>query len=112
MKKIVTLAAAAAAAFAGFPANAQSVQLSEDGQYRISIPYTDLNLASPAGVRTLEGRIKAAANVVCGTPRPTSLIEARGIPACRHDVMRVARPQMELALNTRGNGSIASAASR
>lgn len=112
MKKLVTLIVAAMA-ISSSPAGAQSVQISEDGQYRVAIPYGDLNLASKAGARTLNGRIKAAANVVCGTGQhPIDLIGAREVQSCRSTLMTVARPQVELALRDRGSGSIALASAR
>ena len=111
MKTFLPLALAAAA-LTSWPASAHTIHISDDGRYRISIPYGDLNLASPAGARTLEGRLKAAAKAVCGGPRAMGLAEARAVGACRRDVLDVARPQMMLALNGREKGSIALAASR
>ncbi|MDP8912005.1 MAG: UrcA family protein [Pseudomonadota bacterium] len=110
MKTFLSLAIATAALSAS-PAVAHTIHISDDGGYRISVPYGDLNLASPAGARTLEGRLKAATNAVCGTPRVSGLAEARAVGACRRNVRDVARPQMMLALNGE-KGSIALAASR
>jgi UrcA family protein len=117
MKTFLSLAMAAAAISAS-PAGAHTIQISDDGRYRISVPYGDLNLASPAGVQRLEGRLKAATNAVCGTPRAMGLAEAREVGACRRNVRDVARPQMALALKQdkgalkQDKGEIALAASR
>ena len=103
--------ALAAAAFASLPAGAHTVQISDDGRYRLSVPYGDLNLATPAGARKLEGRLKAAARSVCGAPTALGFVEAQAIGDCRRNVLEAARPQMTLALN-RGKGSIALAGGR
>jgi UrcA family protein len=97
MKKFVRIAVAVTAAFAAMPAAAQDLQFYGNGAYRISIPYGDLNLASPAGLKTLEGRVKAAAWRVCGLARPMTLIERRERKDCREGVFRAARPQVTLA---------------
>ena len=112
MKKIVTLAIAAAAALAASPAAAQSVQFSDDGSYRVSVSYGDLNLASAAGKRRFEGRLKAAANVVCGLPRPMGLIDAREMDSCRETILDNAKPQLALAFRGAGNGSVTLTADR
>ena len=112
MKKIVNLAIAAAAAFAALPVAAQTVQISEDGSYRATVHYGDLNLASAAGRRTLEGRIEAAADKICGFAQAPTLSAFQEVQDCRNSIKSAARPQMELAAGGRGNGSIAIAASR
>lgn len=109
MKTLLPLALAAA--FAASPAGAHTIKISDDGRYRISVPYGDLNLATPAGARALEGRLKAAARSLCGAPTAQGFAEARAVGDCRRNVMDVARPQMTLALN-RGKGSIAIAGGR
>ena len=110
MKTLLALVVATAALSAS-PATAHTIQVSDDGRYRISVPYGDLNLASPAGVRKLENRLKAAARSVCGAPTAIGFAEARAVGDCRRDILEVARPQMTLALN-RGKGSIALAGGR
>jgi UrcA family protein len=109
MKTFLPLALAAA--LSASPAAAHTIHISDDGRYRLSVPYGDLNLASPAGVRTLEGRLNAAAIALCGTSTGIGVAEARAARACRRDVLDVARPQMMLALNGE-KGSIALAGSR
>ena len=110
MKTFLSLTIAAIALSAS-PAAAHSVRFADDGSYRISVPYGDLNLASPAGVETLKGRINAATKAVCGTPRARSVAEARAVQTCRQDVWAAARPKMMLALKGE-KGSIALASSR
>lgn len=113
MKTLLPLAVAAAATFAASPAGAHSIHISDDGGYRISIPYGDLNLASPAGARTLQGRLKAASRAACGgTPKVMGLAEARAFETCRRNVLEVARPKLSLALEPRDSGNIALAARR
>ena len=97
MKKIVSLALAAAATFAATPASAANVEISNDGSYRIAVPYGDLNLATSAGIRTLEGRMRAATNSVCNSGQPPSLSELRAFNACRLSISEAARPQIALA---------------
>jgi UrcA family protein len=111
MKTLLPLALAAAATLAASPAGAHAVEISDDGRYRIAVPYGDLNLATPAGVRKLEARLKAAARSVCASPTETGFAAAREVGDCRRDALNAARPQMTLALN-RGKGGIALAGGR
>lgn len=106
MKKIVSLALVAAAAFAASPANAQSVELGDDS-YRISVPYGDLNINNPAGMRTLNGRIKSAANQVCVTPSAPLTIALQKASECRRQIVASAHSQLQLAANSRSSGAIA-----
>lgn len=61
MRKIIVpaLAALSLAAFST-PASAETIT--------IAVPYGDLDLSSAAGIATLEGRIAAAAEKICGKP--------------------------------------------
>jgi UrcA family protein len=112
MNKIVSLALAAATAVAAVPALAQSVQVSEDGSYRATVSYQDLNLASASGQRALHNRLKAAATTVCSGGDYQDLASMRAAELCRKSFMDAARPQIELASSTQNGGSIAIAASR
>lgn len=109
MKIIATLALAAAAVSA-LPAQAQPDVPPET--IVAFVPYDDLNLESAAGARTLENRIKAAANRLCGAPQAPGLAESERVEACREDVLGSARPQIDEALAMAGTGSVALAASR
>jgi UrcA family protein len=108
MKTIFVSALAAAAlvapaAHAGSPAHENFV---------VFVAYDDLNLASAAGARTLENRIDAVADRMCGTPKAPGLAETRRLDGCRASVTKSARPQISQALAMNGSGAIALAASR
>jgi UrcA family protein len=108
MKKIVSLALAAAAALAATPASAGSVKFNQDGSYRIEVPYSDLNLASPTGMRTLEGRMKSAVSLVCATGQAANINETRNADACRQPINEAARPQIAQAQQGAGRGIVVS----
>ena len=112
MNKILNVAAAVIAAFAALPAAAQNVQLSNAGDYRIAVNYADLDLATAAGQRMLEGRVEAAARRVCGAPILPSLLAEQELRTCRQSIVSAARPQLALAAKARGNGTIVLASAR
>lgn len=98
MKKFFTLLAALAAAA---PAVAQ--QPAET--FTASVQQSDLNLASPAGVATFKGRVKALADRTCGAVPVAPLREADPIAECRARLFRSADAQLAAALgsaDTRG----------
>ncbi len=66
------------------------------------VQFKDLNLASPAGVATLERRIVGAARRVCGyaTARRLSLNEQQGTSACMNRALNSARQQVALKTGT------------
>jgi UrcA family protein len=82
------------------------------------VSFADLNLASAAGQRTLEGRVRVAALDACADSGWTngSRDESAGFRQCRSDSMNRARPAMTAAvqrareLASTGRSSIASAA--
>jgi len=87
------LLAAIVAAALGSSAMAQpsapqvSQRYSFDGQHvlaQMAIPLSDLDLGSPAGVRTLFDRIQAAADLVCAGGAQLASVEA----ACRAQAVR------------------------
>ena len=108
MKKIVSLALAAAAAITATPANANEVQIFQDGTYRLAVPYHDLNLGSDAGLRALQGRMKAATNVVCSINQVSSLSGEREARACRQEIQEAAQPQIALAARGARRGIVVS----
>jgi UrcA family protein len=112
MNKIVSLALAAAAAVAAVPALAQSVSVADDGSFRAAVSYSDLNLATPAGQRALHGRLKTAANIACGGEGYLDVESVRAAADCRKSFMAAARPKVDIASRSQGNGSISIAASR
>ena len=105
MKNIIALTALAMAGFAAFPCQAQP-NATEDG-FIAFVPYGDLNLASAAGARRLEGRIEAAADRICGVPQAPGLAEALRVQDCRDDVLNSARPQVSRAMAMNDKGTIA-----
>jgi UrcA family protein len=112
MKTFLPLAlAAAATALAASPAGAHTIHVADDGQYRVAIPYGDLNLANPAGVRALERRLKAATVAVCGRSTGKGVADARTASACRKSILEAARPQLALAVEP-NKGSVALASMR
>ena len=91
MKAQLALLAVLAAAV---PAAAQ-----EPGDtFTASVRQDDLNLASPAGIATFRGRVKALADRVCGVVPVTPIREAGPVAACRSQLYRSADSQLDLAL--------------
>jgi UrcA family protein len=61
------------------------------------VPYNDLDLSTPAGIKTLHRRIENAANRVCpdaSGPSPAVQVDA----ACRADALAAARAQLPHAI--------------
>ncbi len=112
MKKIVSLGLAVCAAIAPVAASASNVEIADDGSYRITVSYADLNLASEAGKHMLNTRLKSAARAVCGPEGTISLRENQKAEECSQAILRAAQPQVALALRGQDGGSIAVAASR
>ncbi|MCJ7557492.1 MAG: UrcA family protein [Gammaproteobacteria bacterium] len=48
-----------------------------------TVPYADLNLSHPAGIKTLQGRIEAAVNSVCPSADSRLLRQAQDMRDCR-----------------------------
>ena len=65
------IAAAAASLLAAGPASAARIHELDDGQ-SVAVDYADLNLAGPAGARTLLSRIRAASSLVCHAAAPAT----------------------------------------
>jgi UrcA family protein len=88
-KTIFTIAAAAlAASFAVAPAHAQDL--------RVSVGYSDLDIASAAGAETLADRIEARIGGACG--RSTNLRDLKAVAVCKQTMISDAVVQ----LNGRG----------
>jgi UrcA family protein len=92
MKMPLPLIALLTAAVAAVPAVAQ-----ERDTFSASVQQDDLNLASPAGIATFRGRVKALANRVCGLVPVAPIREADAIAACRAELFRSAETQVSLA---------------
>jgi UrcA family protein len=73
------------AALAAVPATAQPAET-----FTAAVQQDDLNLTSPAGRATLNGRVKALANRMCGAVPVAPLREAAPVAACRAALFRSA----------------------
>lgn len=90
MKTLLILAAFGAAASA---APAQQI---EPGRNRVD--YSDLDLASEAGIRSLDGRIRHAASSACGTASPADPAGKRNLKRCRADARASVSQQRAAAI--------------
>ena len=95
MLKLFTAAALGAALAAG-AAQAQAPTAGAD-TYSVAVRSGDLNLASPNGVATFRGRVRAAATHACGDLKTAPLIEATQIAQCRAGFERSAEGRVSLA---------------
>lgn len=91
MSPLAFLALAGSVAIAA-PAMARS----PDGTIRID--YTDLDLASDAGVAELQARVERAAAKVCGEADNRDLTAMREAARCRAVALESAQPQVQFAL--------------
>ena len=110
MKKILILAAATAVAalFTGSPAFAQEPAAAS----QLIVSYADLDLSTDHGVRTLDRRLRSAAEAVCG---PISSADPRGkneVRHCRTQTLAEARAERDNAIAYAGNGQIQLASQR
>jgi UrcA family protein len=78
---------ALAAAFAGV---AQAQPAYAGDRISAAVRTGDLNLAAPAGLATLHGRVRAAANRLCGLAPTLPLDQAGAIGRCRAELIRSA----------------------
>ncbi len=85
------LIAAAFLATAG-AAHAQPASIGEG--YSASIRHNDLDVSTAAGLATFRGRVKAAANRLCGTVESRLFEEAQASAQCRAQLMRSAEQQL------------------
>jgi UrcA family protein len=83
---------------------AQAQPAAESETYSASIRSGDLNLATPGGLATFHGRVKAAANQICGTAPVLPFNEARAIGECRAHLFRSADRQVTLAMAKSDDG--------
>ena len=88
MKTLLSFAALVAASIAT-PALAQDVS----GQRSFSVRHADLNLASEAGVRTLDRRIHNAVSAACGTPSSADPKGRQKVEDCREQAKASAAAQ-------------------
>lgn len=88
MKTLLSFAALVAASIAT-PALAQDAS----GQSSFSVRYADLNLASEAGIRTLDRRIHNAVSTACGTPSSADPKGRQKVEDCREQAKASAAAQ-------------------
>jgi UrcA family protein len=103
------LAAAAAAISLGSAAVAAHADPAVDAAAR-TVHYSDLNLNTQTGVATLYGRIRNAAQLVCGNVDPRRLDEAASAKACidkavSSSVAAVNNPKLTGEYNARVSGA-------
>lgn len=91
MFKFIIAAVLAGSALASVPAAAEMVS--------VKVPYSDLNLANPAGQKQLNDRIRVAARSICGGSegwdQPARQHE---VAACMRNAKASAARQVELAI--------------
>lgn len=73
----------------GQPAFAETVDRS------VAVQYTDLNLRSEAGIRTLDRRLSRAVDTVCGTAAQIDIVGQRKIKECQRETKHRAAAQVE-----------------
>jgi UrcA family protein len=100
VKLALPLLAALAAASAAVPAVAQD----RSDTFTAAVQQDDLDLATPAGLATFRGRVKALANRVCGVTPVAPLRDFEAVSACRAELFRSAENQVILALAPGGAG--------
>jgi UrcA family protein len=96
MTRMLVSAALAAAALIAAPAAAAP----EGSTYLVFVPHGDLDLATPAGERTLERRLDAAARSVCETG--STLREKIAAQSCRAAFARAGQPRISEARRDAG----------
>ena len=71
----------------------------DPGARRVTVRFDDLDVHAPAGVAALDGRLRAAANVVCGPAplSPAELTRAQAFRHCRRTAIAEARAQVAQA---------------
>lgn len=96
MTKAPLMMVALAVATTGIAAPAKA---QDDDMPRVTVPYSDLNLASVDGRKRLDTRVRSAIREVCQTePRPT--LRQRAIEqACAADAIRSTQVQVAALVN-------------
>jgi len=86
-------------------AGAAQARPDESGADTASIRSGDLDLDAPGGLETFHGRVRAAANRICGLAPGLPFYEARSIGDCRAEISRSADRQVSLAMAEGGIGA-------
>lgn len=89
--------------------SAATPAMAQDAPASVHVGYSDINLASPAGVAELDRRIARAVTLACPDSKGRQLIEVQAVHACRTIALRSVVDQRQHALATRtGTLTIAS----
>lgn len=91
-------------ALAALAAAAPAVAATPDS---VAVGYSDLNLSSPAGREAFEGRVAAAARLVCGEYQPLQLKMIAISRACQARAIAAAETRLSQNLSS-GNVQLAS----
>lgn len=100
MKTITTLAAALVATLAATPALAQDAAPSRS----VAVGYADLDLASEAGRRSFDNRLRQAVREVCGSASSADLHGQNRVDDCREELTARAARQRDIVLAGRQTG--------
>lgn len=110
MLKILTALAATVAACALLLPTASLastvISSSEDGLATARVGYGDLDLGKAAGADQLRGRIRIAANEVCGRPRPVELTDTQASRQCVGAAIASAQPAFAQAVSRARHGTV------
>ena len=92
--------ATSAATLGAFPLSAHAAPaIVVTAEPTVRVSHADLNLASPAGVAKLDGRVRQAAERLCEVPAGKSpLKEAQEAKACVDETIAAAQPQVRRAI--------------
>lgn len=94
------IAFACAALIAAVPSSA----LAKDEIRTQTVPYGDLDLATHAGIDTLDRRLDRAVERVCSQPTPRSFQQRRVIEQCKKDTRQSIQAKRDFAIaQTTGN---------
>jgi UrcA family protein len=93
-KFLVSVALAASLATASQAQNAAGADT-----FSTAVRAGDLNLASPGGLATFRGRVRAAADRSCGAAPTRPLVENNEVSRCRAELARSAEMQVGLAMS-------------
>jgi UrcA family protein len=102
MRSLITVLSATILACSAAPA------LADDAR-SVVVSYQDLNLAAPEGRRTLEWRIAAAVETVCGDASRASVQQYRDLAECRELSAAAARQRADQVISRTATVQVASA---
>lgn len=108
LKTLPVLAAVAASAVLVLPTAsiANTITDNDSEQVTATVSYADLNLANPEGSSELQGRIKTAAQDLCGMPRPVELADVQASRTCVAGALASAKPAFDMAVAAARHGTV------